>query len=348
MGKMKFSFLIAYLVPALVLLGFYLGGWWHFLTPAVIFVLVPLLDLIIGVWPVNLDENEYKSIKEAVYFKLITLAYVPCQFALIIWAAHIAASGILQPFEWIGFTLSAGIVSGGIGITVAHELGHRSGRFEQNMAKALLSTVWYMHFFIEHNQGHHASVATPKDPATARFGESFYTFYPRTVFSGFKHAWLIEKRRLERRKSKLLPTQNQMVWFLFWPPVMTLALGIGFGPLAAAFFLAQAVVGFSLLELVNYVEHYGLERKQMENGQYEKVRPVHSWNSGEALTNSLLFNLQRHSDHHAHATRRYQTLRHFEESPQLPTGYAGMILLALVPPLWRKIMDPKVIAFRTT
>ena len=348
MDKMKYAFLVAYLVPCLVVAGYVLGGWWHFLTPLVIFVLVPLMDLLVGTWKINLEEDHYRQLKDVLYFRLITYAYVPCQFALVGWAAYIAASGSLQTFEWVGFVISTGIVSGGIGITIAHELGHRTGRFEQNLAKALLSMVWYMHFFIEHNQGHHARVATPEDAATARFGESFYAFYPRTVSRSFGHAWSLERRRLERRKLNFWSYHNQMLWFLFWPALLSVVLFLVWGPLALAFFLIQSVVAFSLLELVNYVEHYGLQRQQTGPTSYEKVRPVHSWNAAEVVTNSLLFNLQRHSDHHANANRRYQTLRHFEESPQLPTGYAGMILLALVPPLWRRVMDGAVMALRTS
>lgn len=342
----KFAYLAAYLVPLLAVVGYALGGWFNLLTPLFIFGMIPLLDLLVGPVPTNLDEQGYKQRKDERWFRWVTWAFVPLNFALVIWAAYAFAQQAMQPYEAILFVISIGLVSGGVGITIAHELGHRAEKFEQFLAKALLLCSAYQHFFIEHNYGHHANVATKHDPASARFGESLYAFLPRTIWGSYSHAWHIETRRLSRKKQGFWSVHNQMLWFHALPLAFGASLGFAFGWLAAAFYASQAVVAFLLLEMVNYIEHYGLERNRTTPGKFEKVQPIHSWNASEVVTNSLLFELQRHSDHHANPTRRYQTLRHFEESPQLPTGYAGMILLALVPPIWHRVMNPKVMQWR--
>ncbi len=313
-----------------------------FFTPFFIFGLIPLVDLWVGVRESNFPESRYKDLRDQKFFRLITMFYVPLQYALVIWGAHVAASEPLRWWEFAGFAFSFGTVTGGMGITVAHELGHRSNRLEQTLSKTLLLTVSYMHFFIEHNRGHHARVGTPEDPATARKGESFYRFYFRTVIGSFVHAWHLEARRLARKDKSVWSWENAMIWFVFLPIAFGLALGAVWGWLAALFFFAQSLVAFSLLELVNYVEHYGLRRRETGAGKYEKVEPRHSWNASEVVTNCLLFGLGRHSDHHAGSHRRYQTLRHVDEAPQMPTGYAGMMLIALFPFLWKRIMDPRI------
>lgn len=237
------------------------------------------------------------------------------------------------------------IITGGIGITVAHELVHKNTFYQQLFGKILLSTVCYGHFLIEHVRGHHVNVATPKDPASARYGESFYRFYPRTVIGSFKSAWHLEQVRLQRKNLSNWSLYNHFWWIILAPVFIIAITYMTLGLSSALFFIVQSLIAFSLLEVVNYVEHYGLARKQLEDGRYERVSPKHSWNANHWLTNIILFHLQRHSDHHTHAGRPYQVLRHLEESPQLPTGYAGMIVLALIPPLWFKIMNPKVEAY---
>jgi len=208
-----------------------------------------------------------------------------------------------------------------------------------------ISQSFYGHFYIEHNRGHHVRVATPEDPASSRVGESFYRFWPRTVFGSIASAWRLERKRYGRRDRHPYRLGNDVLnaWLMsavLWA-AMIVWLGVGIVP----YLLIQAVIGFSLLEVVNYMEHYGMLRQKVgapDRRRYERVDPSHSWNSNNIATNVLLYHLQRHSDHHANPTRRYQTLRDFAESPVLPTGYAGMILLALVPPLWRRVMDPRV------
>ena len=283
--------------------------------------------------------EETEALSHRLSFRLVTIIYVPVQTGLLIWGADLVTHAQLSTFEWVGIILSAGIMFGGIGITVAHELAHRKNFLERAFGKMLLMSASYMHFYIEHNLGHHVHVCTPKDPATARFGESFYRFYPRTVIGSFRSAWKIELGRLQRMGYAKWSWRNQMLWFITLPILFAGGLGFAFGWQAPLFFFAQSFVGFSLLELVNYLEHYGLERRELAPGHYEKVTIMHAWNAAHRITNYFLFKLQRHADHHVHPVRRYQTLHTFDASPQLPAGYPAMILLALIPPLWRKVMD---------
>jgi alkane 1-monooxygenase len=246
-------------------------------------------------------------------------------------------------WEMLGLALSVGVMNGN-GINFAHELLHKPTKFEQWSGKALLLTVSYMHFFIEHVRGHHVRIATPEDPATARFGENFYTFFPRTVIGSWKSAWELETERLRKRNIPIVHWRNQMLWFVALPIAFAGALGLAFGGTAVVFFAFQSYVAFFELELINYLEHYGLVRRKLPNGRYENVTAVHSWEARETLSNTLLIKLQRHADHHINPIRRYQSLRVFDESPQMPTGYPGMMILALVPPLFFTVMNPRVVA----
>jgi alkane 1-monooxygenase len=211
------------------------------------------------------------------------------------------------------------------------------------LSKIALAQTGYGHFFIEHNRGHHVRVATPEDPASARLGESFWEFLPRTVAGSVRSAWRLERVRLDRLGKGVWTLHNDVLsaWALTLALFAVLVAVFGAGVLP--WLVVQAVFGFSLLEVVNYLEHYGLLRQKKEDGRYERCLPEHSWNSNNVASNVLLYHLQRHSDHHANPTRRYQALRHVNEAPQLPTGYAGMIVLAWFPPLWRRVMDPRLL-----
>jgi alkane 1-monooxygenase len=259
---------------------------------------------------------------------------------------YLVAHGHLSIVEKVGIAISIGCI-GGIGINTAHELGHKKEANERWLSKIALAQSFYGHFYIEHNRGHHVRVATPEDPASARVGESFYQFWPRTVGGSLRSAWNLEKKRIGRRKQHPWRLSNDVLnaWLMsavLWGALVAW-LGVGITP----YLVVQAIVGFSLLEVVNYMEHYGMLRQKVgvgERERYERVDPSHSWNSNNIATNVLLYHLQRHSDHHANPTRRYQSLRDFEESPVLPTGYAGMIVLAIVPAVWRRVMDRRVLA----
>jgi len=251
--------------------------------------------------------------------------------------------GGLAVIDRIGIAATLGMVNG-VAINTAHELGHKKEHLERWFAKIALAPTGYGHFFIEHNRGHHVRVATPEDPASSRLGETFWTFLPRTVSGSLVNGWRLEKQRLHRMGKRTFTLRNDVLnaWAMtvvLWGALFAL-FGFGIWP----YLLIQAVLGFSLLEAVNFIEHYGLVRQQLDNGRWERVSPRHSWNNNNTMTNLFLYHLQRHSDHHANPTRRYQALRHFEESPQLPSGYATMIVLCYFPPLWRRVMDKRVLA----
>ena len=235
-----------------------------------------------------------------------------------------------------------GLLCGVFGINVGHELGHRVNAFEQTLAKALLLTSLYMHFFTEHNKGHHKRVATPDDPSSARYGEMIYTFYFRTILFSYLSAWHIANDELKKKGSPVISLKNEMIQFHLIQAMFVGFIFWQFGALITLYFLASAGIGILLLETVNYIEHYGLQRKSTGEGKYERAMPEHSWNSDHVIGRLMLFELSRHSDHHYMASRKYQVLRHHDHSPQMPTGYPGMMLLSLVPPLWFRVMNQKI------
>ncbi|WP_116045495.1 fatty acid desaturase [Amycolatopsis palatopharyngis] len=349
--KKRYLWLIGLVVPSLAFaaLGLHaLTGWgvWLWIGPIVILVVVPAIDLLAGLDRSNPPDDVIEALENDRYYRWITYLFLPIQYAGFVVGFWLISTGDLAVVDKIGLAATIGSI-GGIGINTAHELGHKKESHERWLSKIALAQSFYGHFYIEHNRGHHVRVATPEDPASSRFGESFYRFWPRTVFGSLRSAWRLEKRRYARHDKHPFRIGNDVLnaWLMsavLWG-AMLLWLGVGILP----YLLLQAVVGFSLLEVVNYMEHYGMLRQKVRSRgkeRYERVAPSHSWNSNNIATNVLLYHLQRHSDHHANPTRRYQTLRDFEESPVLPTGYAGMIVLALVPPLWRRVMDPRVLA----
>jgi len=267
----------------------------------------------------------------------------------IVWACWAFATWPLTLFERFLFIFSVGANGGVLGINIAHELIHKQTALEKLCGKILLVTVSYGHFYIEHILGHHRNVSTPHDPASSKLNETFYGFYPRTVVGSFMSAIHLENARLEKRGKSRWSLDNQMIHFVGGSIGCAVFAGVMFGYLGAVMFIGQSFIAFSFLEVVNYIEHYGLARREWSgNAQssYEPVSVLHSWNADARITNAVLFKLQRHSDHHAHAMRRYQILRTFDESPQMPTGYAGMITLALLPPIWFKLMNPRVEKFQ--
>ncbi len=338
--KMKtWGYLAAFSLPLLVVMSAQ-RGWQWFVAPAFVFVGIPLLDLLFGQDDSNVSEVDYKKVKTFWAFTLIPRVYALGQFAFLIWAVHMSAT--MDMTTWLTFALAVGLVTGAVGINLAHELGHKTNRTDQRLSQFLLFQVNYMHFFIEHNKGHHAHVATPSDPASSRLGESVYHFLPRTLIGSWRSAWQIESKRLKRSGKSQWGTHNAMLWYAVLPQLLALMLGFVFGPRAVMFFYLQSLIAVLLLEVINYVEHYGLSRRRLEDGSYEKVTPKHSWNATPLISGLFLFQLQRHADHHANPLRPYQTLRHMPDSPQLPAGYATMVPIALLPPLWRRIMNPRV------
>jgi alkane 1-monooxygenase len=345
-GK-RYAWLLGLLIPMLPFMSYGLvhatglSIFW-FYGPFLVFGVFPLLDLAIGMDAENPPDSVVRWLEQDRYYRWCTYAFLPIQYAGLIFACWLWSADDLSGVDKVGLALTMSMVSG-IAINTAHELGHKRASLERWLSKIALAQSGYGHFFIEHNRGHHVRVATPEDPASARLGESFYAFLPRTVAGSLRSAWELEHERLARTQTRWLSPRNDILNAWAMSVVLFAGLAIAFGPVVLPYLVVQAIGGFCLLEVVNYLEHYGLLRQRRDDGRYELTRPEHSWNSNNVASNVLLYHLQRHSDHHANPMRRYQALRHFDEAPQLPTGYAGMILLALVPPLWRRVMDHRVL-----
>jgi alkane 1-monooxygenase len=349
--RKRYLWLIGLVVPSLAFIAIAMWkvtGWgaWFWIGPVVILGIVPAIDLMAGLDRSNPPDDVIEALEKDRYYRWITYLFLPIQYAGFLGAFWVMTSYDLSVLDRVGIAVSIGCI-GGIGINTAHELGHKKEANERWLSKIALAQSFYGHFYIEHNRGHHVRVATPEDPASARLGESFYEFWPRTVGGSLRSAWTLEKRRIARRHQHPWRLSNDVLNAWLMSAVLWAAMIAVFGVGITPYLVIQAVVGFSLLEVVNYMEHYGMLRQKVgvgERERYERVDPSHSWNSNNIATNVLLYHLQRHSDHHANPTRRYQSLRDFEESPVLPTGYAGMIVLAIVPAVWRRVMDGRVLA----
>jgi len=316
---------------------------WLFAPTLILYGLVPLLDLLIGEDSSNPAESDVPQLEADRYYRWIVYLSLPLLWGTLIFCCWYAVNTDLSWYGLLGLCMAAGWTTGA-GINAGHELGHKKGSTEKWLAKLALAPSGYGHFNIEHNRGHHRDVATPGDPASSRMGEGYYRFITREIPGAARRAWQLEAARLDRKGVGRWSIQNDILH----TGIMTCALWVGLiawlGVGVVPVLLLQTVFGYSLLSSANYIEHYGLLRQRLDSGRFERPEPRHSWNSNHVLSNILLYQLQRHSDHHAHPTRRYQSLRHFEEAPQLPSGYFGMFLIAFIPPLWFRIMDPKVLA----
>ena len=335
---------------------------WHtaaqvplWIGPILLYVLLPVLDWRFGVDGENAPDEVMAALENDKYYRYCTYAFIPFQYLSLVVGAYLFTAsdlswlgfdGGLGWFGKIGLAFSVGAL-GGVGINTAHEMGHKKESLERWLAKITLAQTFYGHFYIEHNRGHHVRVATPEDPASSRLGQTFWEFLPRTVWGSLKSSWELEAQRLRRLgRSPWDPRtywQNDVLNSWAMSIVLFGVLIAVFGPAVIVFLVIQAVYGFSLLESVNYMEHYGLLRQKTQSGRYERCAPKHSWNSDHLVTNLFLYHLQRHSDHHANPTRRYQTLRSMEGAPNLPTGYASLIGVTYVPALWRRLMDHRVL-----
>ncbi|KTC15765.1 alkane 1-monooxygenase [Pseudomonas marginalis ICMP 9505] len=351
--------------------------WW--VGVLVIFGLIPLIDGLLGEDRSNPPESAVSQLESQRYYRWIVYTGVLLVILSVVvtgwlaaggidwiinggllrasatlepsnWLAQIAAAitartqvhGAISGFTYLGMAMSTGAATG-IAINTAHELGHKPKPLEVFLAKVTLAPTFYGHFYTEHNRGHHVRVATPEDPASSRLGESFWAFLPRSVWFSAVSACNLERERLRKLGLPALHWKNAVLSAWLYSVVLWGAMIAWLGTAVIPFLIIQALYGVSLLEVVNYVEHYGLKRQKLPNGRYERCSPLHSWNSNRIVTNIFLFQLQRHSDHHANPTRSYQSLRHFDESPQLPFGYASMIVWAYVPYLWRRRMDHRVV-----
>ena len=320
------------------------SGWtgFYFAGPVFILLIIPLLDWVFGTDRSNPPDWAVEQLAEDRFYRWCTFLFLPLQYAGLVFACWVVTTRGLTLVDQFGYALTVGTVAG-VAINTAHELGHKSVKAERRLAKLALAQSGYGHFYVEHNRGHHNRVATPEDPASSRLGETFWEFLPRTVVGSARSAWELEARRLRAQGKRVWSTDNDVLTAWTMTVVLFGGLTAAFGVKILPFLVVQAVFGFSLLEVVNYLEHYGLMRQKDTNGRYERCQPEHSWNSNHVASNVILYQLERHSDHHAHPTRRYQALRHFNDAPQLPSGYGLMLGLAYLPPVWRRVMDHRVL-----
>ncbi len=337
---LKYSMVFS--VPLSFVLAVYLQGWWLYLPIGYAFLLVPLLDFLWAPDSSNMDKKIAElALHTPMYTWLLRFVLIAV-YGCVCLAVLLLLNSNLETYELIGMILSLGLVLGGVGINVAHELGHRPNKFDQTLSKLLLLPSIYMHFFVEHNQGHHKNVGTEGDAATARRNEWLYQFWLRSVVTGYISAWQIENKRCQRKFGTAFTTKNQLIQFTLVEVVYFGAIALLFGIQIMVIMVLSGIVGLLLLETVNYIEHYGLERKKVNEHRYEKVEPHHSWNSNHLVGRLLLFELSRHSDHHYQPTKPYQVLNHHDQSPQLPAGYPGMMLLSLFPPIWFSVMNRRI------
>ena len=310
--------------------------------PLALHVIIPAIDKLLGQDTENPPEAAVAELENDPYYARVTKAFIPLQYVANIYGNYLASRPDTPMSDRILFGHLLGVVNG-VAINTAHELSHKSGKVEHYLSHLALAPTGYNHFRVEHPYGHHRRVATPEDPASSQIGESFWQFWPRTVTGSFKSAIEIETRRLERKGKTFWSLDNELIhgWAMS-AAYHALMLKL-FGKRIIATQVTQALCGITLFEAVNYMEHYGLKREDLGNGKYARTMPEHSWNNNSRFSNVLLYQLQRHSDHHAYPTRSYQCLRHFDDVPQLPAGYAGMVLPALFPKWWFKLMDERTI-----
>jgi len=305
--------------------------------------LMPILDFMMGQDENNPPEQVVPSLDQDRYYRVLTWAAVPLHFVALIACAWWVGT---QALSWWGVLLLAYVAgtASGLGLNTGHELGHKHNPIEQWLARLVLAVPAYGHFTVEHVRGHHRWVSTPEDHASARMGENIYRFALRELPGGIRRAWQLEKQRLEKLARSCWSLENTILQSYAITIVLQVGLIIAFGWIMLPFLAIHNMVAWWQLTSANYVEHYGLLRQRLSSGAYEPAQPHHSWNANHVVSNLATFHLQRHSDHHAHPLRRYQSLRHFESLPQLPSGYFGMFPLAYVPPLWFKVMDRRLLA----
>lgn len=334
------KYVLAYITPLGALIGLWLQGFWVFFTPFFTFILVPFLETILPIAKQNLSQKELLSKDKNKFFNVILYLNIPIVYGLIgyfLWSLSFEQYSIT---ELVGLTISLGIVVGANGINIAHELGHRKLHFERVFGKILLLPALYMHFFIEHNFGHHLHAATPQDPATAKYNQSIYSFWFSSIKGQYIKAWSIQKSLLGRAKLPFLSSKNDMLWYTLIQFGYLMSVYLFLGELAVGLALCIALSGVLLLETINYIQHYGLKRNKKASGRYERISEIHSWNSNHVLGRILLYELTRHSDHHYRAHKKFQLLEYHQSGPQMPFGYTTSMVLALAPPLWFLVMNP--------
>lgn len=341
----KYSYLLVYTLPITVFISFFSSGIFTFTPMIIYFGFVPLIELFIAPDSGNLEKQIKLKEKESKFYDWIIYLIVPIQIITLLVFLLIIQDSSLTTLEITGKVISMGISCGVLGLNVGHELGHRHNRTEQFLGELLLLSSLNAHFLPYHNGGHHLNVATPKDAATARRNEFLPVFWIRSHFGSYAEAWKLEFQRMKSINRSSFSFHNRMVVYSLANLAIILSVYLFFNLEVLLYFLAACTFGIVLLETVNYIEHYGLLRKKV-NGRYERVKRTHSWNSDHLMGRSILFNLSRHSDHHYNGSKKYQLLDSLEDSPQMPTGYPGMMILSLIQPLWFKIMNDRLEKFQ--
>jgi alkane 1-monooxygenase len=332
----KFRYLFVYTLPVLAIISFHSHGIWSYLPVLEAFVFIPIIELITKPNAGNLTQENRLKVKNKKFFLWALRLSVPVQLFCGIYMLH-QIDGALDFSTRIGRILSYGMLCGVMGINIAHELGHKTNRIDQFLAKVLLTTTLYTHFYLEHNFGHHKNVGTPEDASTARKGEWVYLFWIRSIVMSYLSAW-----RIGMKRSKGNVLKNEMVYYTLIQIILLVLIYLSFDGSVLLGFVGASITGWLLLETVQYIEHYGLVRKKSSTYRYENVEPQHSWNSNHMWGRAILFELSRHSDHHYLPNKEYPLLDHHQESPQLPTGYPDMMLLSLIPPLYMHIVHARI------
>jgi alkane 1-monooxygenase len=336
------KYLAAFSIPIVAVTSLFLKGPYTYLTPFYAFVILPFLELVLPLDPDNLSKEEALNQDKKSIFDWMLYLNIPIVFSLVFYALMEVVNSSLAAYEFFGMILSVGIVLSVNGINVGHELGHRQKSNERFLGKLLLLPSLYMHFYIEHNHGHHLHAATKEDPATARYNQSVYSFWFTSIIRQYINAWRLQKKLLKNADRMFMSLKNDMLWYMVLQTFYLFVVFLLFGGLGLIFAVSTAIVGFLLLETVNYIEHYGLLRVKKPSGRYERVKEVHSWNSNHVLGRIVLYELTRHSDHHYKSSKKYQILDCHQQSPQLPYGYPTSVVIALIPPLWFKIMNKRI------
>lgn len=334
-------YLMAYSLPITVAISFLSEGWLSFLPLLYGFGVIPIMDQCIGPKPGNLTPQEHATESENGLYDAVIYLSVPVQFAMLVWFLW-EVQNPMATSDLVGRITAMGMMCGVLGINVAHELGHRPKAYERAMAKTLLASSLYMHFYIEHNKGHHRNVGTSVDGATARRNEMLYVFWIRTIVQSFRSAWQITAKELGRKKVRVWSIHNELLRMIAIQLAICMSIGLLFSWMVLVYFVGAAFMGILLLETVNYIEHYGLYRNKINEFRYEDVEPRHSWNSDHALGRLVLFELTRHSDHHYEPAKHYQLLDSMSGASQLPAGYPAMMLLSLFPPAWFAVMNGRL------
>jgi alkane 1-monooxygenase len=341
----RLKYLLVFILPIAAYVSFTSKGILTYLPVLIAFIIIPILELFFKVDSKNFDKETAKLEKENGIYSWILYATVPVQLGMLIFFFY-TIQDPLTTTEYIGRITSMGVMCGILGINVGHELGHRLNNTEQFLGELMLLTSLNTHFLPYHNGGHHFNVATPNDAATARKNEPLYLFWIRSHFSSYIQAWQLENNRLHNEHKNSFSLQNKMVVYSIANVILIFTIYYFFGWFVLLSYIFAAVFGILQLETVNYIEHYGLVRQKNEHGRYEKVRHYHSWNSDHIIGKLLLFNLSRHSDHHYNGSKPYQVLKSYPESPQMPTGYPGMMALSMIPPLWFNHMNARIAKFQ--